>query len=193
MENKKNFYNESISELYERLDTNIHGLSLEEAKKRLEKYGENKLADQKRKSNFLLFLEQFNDFMVILLICASLFSAVVSYIQHESYADSIIIIVIVIINAVLSFVQEKKADAAIDELNKMFVTNNYVIRNGEKKLVDVREIVVGDIVELEAGDYVSADARVISSEKLEINESTLTGESKSIKKDNNDTKKVLRK
>lgn len=186
MENKKNFYNESISELYERLDTNIHGLSLEEAKKRLEKYGENKLADQKRKSNFLLFLEQFNDFMVILLICASLFSAVVSYIQHESYADSIIIIVIVIINAVLSFVQEKKADAAIDELNKMFVTNNYVIRNGEKKLVDVREIVVGDIVELEAGDYVSADARVISSEKLEINESTLTGESKSIKKDNND-------
>lgn len=186
MENKKNFYNESISELYERLDTNIHGLSLEEAKKRLEKYGENKLANQKRKSNFLLFLEQFNDFMVILLICASLFSAVVSYIQHESYADSIIIIVIVIINAVLSFVQEKKADAAIDELNKMFVTNNYVIRNGEKKLVDVREIVVGDIVELEAGDYVSADARVISSEKLEINESTLTGESKSIKKDNND-------
>ena len=186
MENKKNFYNESISELYERLDTNIHGLSLEEAKKRLEKYGENKLADQKRKSNFLLFLEQFNDFMVILLICASLFSAVVSYIQHESYADSIIIIVIVIINAVLSFVQEKKADAAIDELNKMFVTNNYVIRNGEKKLVDVREIVVGDIVELEAGDYVSADARIISSEKLEINESTLTGESKSIKKDNND-------
>ncbi len=186
MENKKNFYNESISELYERLDTNIHGLSLEEAKKRLEKYGENKLADQKRKSNFLLFLEQFNDFMVILLICASLFSAVVSYIQHESYADSIIIIIIVIINAVLSFVQEKKADAAIDELNKMFVTNNYVIRNGEKKLVDVREIVVGDIVELEAGDYVSADARVISSEKLEINESTLTGESKSIKKDSND-------
>ncbi len=186
MENQKNFYNESISELYERLDTNIQGLSLEEAKKRLEKYGENKLVTQKRKSNFLLFLEQFNDFMVILLICASLFSAVVSYIQHESYADSIIIIVIVIINAVLSFVQEKKADAAIDELNKMFVTNNYVIRNGEKKLVYVREIVVGDIIELEAGDYVSADARIISSEKLEINESTLTGESKSIKKDSND-------
>ena len=82
----------------------------------------------------------------------------------------------------MSFIQEKKADVAIQELNKMFITNNYVIRNGIKESVDVRNIVIGDIIELEAGDYVSADARIISSESLEINESTLTGESKSIKK-----------
>ena len=132
-ENKKlNYYNESIDELYIRLETSDKGLTEEEARKRLIKFGENKLAEQKKKSNFVLFFEQFKDFMVILLIFASIFSAVISYIQHESYVDSIIIIIIVIINAILSFIQEKKADVAIQELNKMFVTNNYVIRNGVK-------------------------------------------------------------
>ena len=183
-----NIYNETIEEIYERLKTSTNGLTEEEANKRLKKYGENKLAEQKKKSNIALFLNQFADFMVALLICASLFSAIISYIQHESYVDSIIIIVIVIINAILSFIQEKKADVAIQELNKMFVTNNYVIRNGVKQLVDVRNVVVGDIIELEAGDYVSADARIISSEGLEVNESTLTGESKSIKKNNENIK-----
>ena len=116
----------------------------------------------------------------------SIFSAFVSYIQHESYFDSIIIIIIVIINAILSFIQEKKADVAIQELNKMFVTNSYVIRAGVKKHIDVRNVVVGDILELEAGDYVPADARIIRSDDLVVNESTLTGESKGIDKDNQD-------
>lgn len=187
-EKKLNFYNETVDELYKRLETRESGLTEEEVKKRLEKYGENKLAEQKKKSNIALFFGQFADFMVILLICASIFSAIISYIQHESYVDSIIILVIVVINAILSFIQEKKADVAIQELNKMFVTNNYVIRNGTKQSVDVRNIVVGDIIELEAGDYVSADARIISSEGLEVNESTLTGESKSIKKNNENIK-----
>lgn len=180
----KNNYNKSIEELYKEYQSNINGLTNEEAYSRLQTYGENKLKEKKKKSNIIMFLEQFNDFMIILLIFASIFSAVVSFIKNESYFDSIIIIVIVIINAIVSFIQEKKADAAIDELNKMFITNNYVIRNGTKQLVDVRNIVIGDIIELEAGDYVSADCRIISSEKLEVNESTLTGESKSIKKDN---------
>ena len=180
----KNNYNKSIEELYKEYQSNINGLTNEEAYSRLQTYGENKLKEKKKKSNIIMFLEQFNDFMIILLIFASIFSAVVSYIKNESYFDSIIIIVIVIINAIVSFIQEKKADAAIDELNKMFITNNYVIRNGIKQLVDVRNIVIGDIIELEAGDYISADCRIISSEKLEVNESTLTGESKSIKKDN---------
>lgn len=183
-EKKLNVYNETIDELYKRLETTERGLTDEEAQKRLLRDGENKLAEKKRKSNIALFFGQFNDFMIILLIFASIFSAVISYIRNESYVDSIIIIVIVVINAILSFIQEKKADVAIQELNKMFVTNNYVIRNGVKKSIDVRNVVVGDILELEAGDYVSADARIITSEGLEINESTLTGESKSIKKDN---------
>ena len=183
-EKKLNVYNETIDELYKRLETTEKGLTDEEAQKRLLRDGENKLTEKKRKSNIALFFGQFNDFMIILLIFASIFSAVISYIRNESYVDSIIIIVIVVINAILSFIQEKKADVAIQELNKMFVTNNYVIRNGVKKSIDVRNVVVGDILELEAGDYVSADARIITSEGLEINESTLTGESKSIKKDN---------
>ena len=187
-EKKLNFYNETVDELYKRLETRESGLTEEEVKKRLEKYGENKLAEQKKKSNIALFFGQFADFMVILLICAAIFSAIISFIRNESYVDSIIILVIVVINAILSFIQEKKADVAIQELNKMFVTNNYVIRNGVKQSVDVRNVVVGDIIELEAGDYVSADARIISSEGLEINESTLTGESKSIKKNNENIK-----
>ncbi len=183
-EKKLNVYNETVEELYERLNTNRNGLTEEEAEKRLLKDGENKLTEAKKKSNLIMFLNQFNDFMIILLIFASIFSAVISYIRNESFIDSIVIIIIVVINAILSFVQEKKADAAISELNKMFITNNYVIRNGEKKSIDVRKIVAGDIIELEAGDYVSADGRIISSEELQINESTLTGESKSIKKTN---------
>lgn len=184
----KEIYNETVEEIYKRLETNINGLTEEEAQNRLQKNGENKLAERKKKSNIILFLSQFNDFMIILLIFASIFSAGISYVRHESYVDSIIIIIIVVINAILSFIQEKKADVAIEELNKMFVTNNNVIRNGKKQSIDVRNIVVGDIIELEAGDYVSADARVISSDSLEVNESTLTGESKSIKKDNLDIK-----
>lgn len=183
---ENNYYNKKVEELYKELDTNINGLTEEEASKRLEEYGENKLAERKKKSNFIIFLNQFNDLMIILLIFASVFSAVISYIQKESYADSVIILIIVIINATLSFIEEKKADKAIEELNKMFITNNNVIRDGKKETIDVRKIVPGDIIELEAGDYVSADARIISSEALEVNESTLTGESKSIKKDNID-------
>lgn len=183
---ENNYYNKKVEELYKELNTNISGLTEEEASKRLEEYGENKLAERKKKSNFIIFLNQFNDLMIILLIFASVFSAVISYIQKESYADSVIILIIVIINATLSFIEEKKADKAIEELNKMFITNNNVIRDGKKEIIDVRKIVPGDIIELEAGDYVSADARIISSEALEVNESTLTGESKSIKKDNID-------
>ncbi len=187
-EKRLEVYNETIEEIYNRLETNEKGLTEEEANQRLERDGKNKLVEAKKKSNLMLFLEQFNDFMIILLIFASIFSAIISYIRHESYVDSIIIIIIVVINAILSFIQEKKADAAIEELNKMFVTNNNVIRNGIKQNIDARNIVVGDIIELEAGDYVSADGRIISCENLEINESTLTGESKAIKKDSADIK-----
>ena len=184
--NDNEFYKKKVEDLYKKYNSSIDGLSEEEAKKRLEKYGENKLTEKKKQSNLVMFLSQFNDFMIILLIFASIFSAVISYVKHESYADSIIIIVIVLINSILSYIQEKKADVAISELNKMFVTNNYVIRDGKKESIDVRNVVVGDIIELEAGDYVSADARVIMAESLEVNESTLTGESKSIRKNEED-------
>ena len=181
---EKNIYNEEIENLYKKYNTSYDGLNKIEAEKRLAENGENKLKEPKPKSNLVMFLSQFNDLMIILLIIASILSFFVSYLKHESYVDSIIIIVIVIINSILSFIQEKKADVAIKELNKMFVTSNHVIRDGIKESIDVRNIVVGDIVELEGGDYVSADARVIESVALEVNESTLTGESKSVEKNN---------
>jgi len=187
----KEIYKEKIEDIYKRLDTSIEGLTSKEANNRLIRDGENKLKEKKKKSNIVLFLEQFNDFMIILLIFASAFSALISYIEHESYVDSIIIIIIVIINAILSFIQEKKADLAIEELNKMFVTNTNVIRDNKKKTIDVKEVVVGDIIELEAGDYVCADARVISADNLFVNESTLTGESIAVEKNNVDINKDL--
>ena len=180
----KEYYKGSINEIFTELETGLDGLPSNEAKKRLEKYGENKLKEGKKKSSLMLFISQFKDFMIILLIIASLFSLVISYIREESYIDSIIIIGIVFLNAILSFIQEKKADSAVEELNKMYTTTCYVIRDGKKTQIDVKEIVVGDIIELEAGDYIGADARIISADSLEVNESTLTGESKGIKKFN---------
>jgi P-type Ca2+ transporter type 2C len=187
----KDFYRLKINEIYKLLDSNIHGLSANETQQRLQKHGLNKLKENKDKSNLVLFLEEFKNTMVIILIIASLFSAIVSYIQKESYIDSIIIIIIVIINAILSFIQEKKADVAVKELNKMFITKTYVIRDNKKELIDVVNIVPGDIIELEAGDYISADCRIITSDALEVNESTLTGESRSIYKEPSDISKDL--
>ena len=180
----KEDYKKSDIELFDEYKTNINGLSENEATERLKKYGLNQLEQRKKESKIKIFLRQFNDLMVILLIIAAILSIFVSILQGDSIIDSVIIIVIVIVNAVLSFIQEIKSDMAIEELNKMFITNNYVLRNGEQKQIDVRNIVPGDIVILEAGDYVSADGRIITEEGLEINESTLTGESKAVKKCN---------
>lgn len=180
----KEDYKKSDIELFDEYKTNINGLSENEATERLKKYGLNQLEQRKKESKIKIFLSQFNDLMVILLIIAAILSIFVSILQGDSIIDSVIIVVIVIVNAVLSFIQEIKSDMAIEELNKMFITNNYVLRNGEQKQIDVRNVVPGDIVILEAGDYVSADGRIITEEGLEINESTLTGESKAVKKCN---------
>lgn len=180
----KEDYKKSDIELFDEYKTNINGLSENEATERLKKYGLNQLEQRKKESKIKIFLRQFNDLMVILLIIAAILSIFVSILQGDSIIDSIIIIIIVVVNAVLSFIQEIKSDMAIEELNKMFITNNYVLRNGEQKQIDVRNVVPGDIVILEAGDYVSADGRIITEEGLEINESTLTGESKAVKKCN---------
>ena len=180
----KEDYKKSDIELFDEYKTNINGLSENESTERLKKYGLNLLEQRKKESKIKIFLRQFNDLMVILLIIAAILSIFVSILQGDSIIDSIIIIIIVVVNAVLSFIQEIKSDMAIEELNKMFITNNYVLRNGEQKQIDVRYIVPGDIVILEAGDYVSADGRIITEEGLEINESTLTGESKAVKKCN---------
>ncbi len=180
MEDKS--YLEKIDTVFEKQKSSKEGLSLKEAKKRLEENGLNKLEEQKKKSDIIKFLEQFKNLMVIILIIAAFISMFIAYIEKESFFESAIILGIVIINAFLGFYQEKKADDAIAALKNMAVTDIKVRRDNEIKVINVEEIVVGDILVLEAGDYVPADARIFYSASVKVEEASLTGESGSVDK-----------
>lgn len=161
------------------------GLTEEEAKRRLEKNGKNSFEDNEKRNGFLKrVLNQLNDFLVIVLIAASVVSFGVSFIKGDGeYADSLIIMVIVAVNAFLGVIQEDKAQKAIDELKKLTENKAKVIRNGKLKEIDAAEVVFGDIIFLEAGDVVCADGRIIECEGLMCEESSLTGESHPSEKD----------
>ncbi len=178
------FYNNSVKEVYELLNTSDKGLSSTEAKNRLEKNGYNELLEKKKESNFKKFLNQFNDPMIIILIISAIIAFIISIVNNESFTDSIVIILIVVINAIMGYVQEQKADKALDALKKMQVTHVKVLRDGKLKIIDSRELVPGDILSLEAGDIVPADGRIIKCSSLKINESSLTGESVPVNKHN---------
>lgn len=168
----------SREEVLKNLGTNENiGLSEEEVKKRQEKSGKNKLEEKKKESLVVKFIKQFNDFMIIILILASIISAAVSKIQGENdYVDSIIIIGIVIFNALMGVIQEAKAEKSIEALKQMTPQIAKVIRNGKKIEIYAEDLVKGDIIELEAGNYVPADCRILQSHNLKIEESSLTGE-----------------
>lgn len=185
------FYNSNIEEVLKELKTSTNGLSEEEAKNRLAHDGLNKLKEAKKESKFVKFLSQFKDLMIIVLFIAAIVSFIISYINKESYLDSIIIILIVFINAILGYLEEEKADKAIESLKKMQTTKVKVKRNGKVKYLNSEELVVGDIVLLEAGDKVSADARIIESNSLKVDESSLTGESISVSKDTKEIKQAV--
>ncbi len=176
------FHSLDIDEIFKSLNTNNSGLSIDEVHKRLQKYGKNKLNEQKKKSNFGKFVDQFKDLMIIVLLIAALVSFVISFVNKEPFTDSIIIIVIVIVNAILGFIQELKANKAIDSLKKMQVSKVRVKRDNKIFIVDSENLVVGDILVLEAGDTVPADSRIIKAASLKVNESALTGESEPVKK-----------
>jgi len=159
------------------------GLSSEEVLKRQVEYGKNQLRESKKKSLLLMFLNQFKDFLVIILVIAAFVSIVVGLIEGEGLIDGIIIIAIVILNAVLGVNQEQKANNALSALKKMSSPQAKVIRNGKIVEISSEELTVGDIVLLETGDYVAADIRLIESTNLKIDESSLTGESTSVEKD----------
>ncbi len=160
------------------------GLSEEEVKKRQQEYGKNKLEDKPKESIFMKFIKQFNDFMIIILIIASIVSAVISNIQGENdYIDSIIIIAIVVLNAIMGVVQEAKAEKSIEALQEMTPMKAKVIRDGITNEIHADEIVPGDIILLEAGNYVPADSRILESFNLKIEESSLTGETEPVLKD----------
>ena len=176
------FHSLDIDEIFKSLNTNNSGLSIDEVHKRLQKYGKNKLNEQKKKTCFGRFIDQFKDLMIIVLLIAALFSFVISFVNKEPFTDSIIIIVIVIVNAILGFVQELKANKAIDSLKRMQVSKVRVKRDNKIFIVDSEDLVVGDILVLEAGDTVPADSRIIKAASLKVNESALTGESEPVKK-----------
>lgn len=153
------------------------GLTEEEVKIRQAKYGKNKLKDKKKESIIIKFIKQFNDFMIITLIVASIISAVISKMQGENdYVDSIIIIGIVIFNALMGVIQEAKAEKSIEALKQMTPQITKVIRNGKTTEINAEDLVKGDIVILETGNFIPADCRIIESHNLKIEESSLTGE-----------------
>lgn len=172
------WHSSSVEEIAKNLKTNINiGLTDDEAQKRFERYGPNNLKEKKKESIFVKFIKQFNDFMIITLIIAAIISAVVSKLNGEAdYIDSIIIVAIVIFNAIMGLVQEQKAEKSLEALKKMTAPNAKVRRNGRVQEIDATLVVPGDIVILEAGNYVPADCRLINSYNLKIEESALTGE-----------------
>ncbi|MGD9964012.1 MAG: calcium-translocating P-type ATPase, PMCA-type [Candidatus Izemoplasmatales bacterium] len=178
------FFNKKKSEILKELNVDPKkGLNDQEVSSRQEKYGLNQLRESKKKTLFMMFLDQFKDFLVIILIIAAAVSLIVGIIEGEGLIDGIIIIAIVILNAVLGVNQEQKANNALSALKKMSSPNAKVIRNGKTIEVSSEQLTVGDIVLLETGDYVAADIRLIESTNLKIDESSLTGESTSVSKD----------
>ncbi len=153
------------------------GITEEEAKRRQINYGKNQISEKPRESIFVKFIKQFNDFMIIILILASIISAAVSKIQGEGdYIDSIIIIAIVIFNAIMGVVQEAKAEKSIEALKKMTPKMAKVVRNGVTKEINAEELVPGDLIILETGQTIPADCRLLESFNLKVEESSLTGE-----------------
>ena len=174
-------------EIIKKLNTNEKtGLEEREVLRRQEQKGKNKLEDKKKENILVKFIKQFNDFMIIILIIASIISAIVAKLQGENdYIDSIIIIGIVILNAIMGVVQEAKAEKSIESLKQMTPQKAKVIREGKTKEINAEEIVEGDIIILEAGNYVPADCRLLESYNLKIEESSLTGENIPAEKDAN--------
>ncbi len=170
-------YCEDASAVLAQLGTTEKGLSSAEAKSRLERDGLNKLAEAKGKTLLQRFLEQLSDPMIIILLVAAAISGVLAVLENEGFADVIIILAVVIINAVLGVYQENKAEKAIEALQEMSAATSRVLRDGHIVSVRSEELVVGDVVLLEAGDAVPADARLLESASLKVEEAALTGES----------------
>lgn len=176
-------YTKSADEVVVHLNTNqATGLSQQDAKTRLEEYGENAIREEEKRTLFQKFLDQFKDFMIIVLLAAAAISAVVGIAEGEGIADAIIILIVVLLNAVLGVYQEAKAEDAINALKEMSSPEASVLRDGEIERIKSTDLVPGDIVLLEAGDIVPADLRFIETNSLKIEEAALTGESVPVEK-----------
>ncbi len=171
------YYLEDANDVLQQAASNAGGLSSSEAEARLKQNGPNKLAEAKKTPLILRFFEQMKDPMILILLAAAVISGVLSVLENESFADVIIILAVVIVNAILGVYQENKAEKAIEALQEMAAATSKVLRDGKVMAVRSEELVVGDIVLLEAGDAVPADGRLIENASLKIEEAALTGES----------------
>ena len=173
----KQVYQMELDEVFDKRETDEKGLTTEQVRKRLEKYGENVLKDEEKKTVLVVFLEQFKDLLVLILIAAAVVSMVSGNVE-----STIVIFVVIVLNAILGTVQYWKAEKSLDSLKALSSPSAKVIRNGEKQEVPSEEVVPGDIVILEAGDMVVADGRIFNNYSLQVNESALTGESTNVDK-----------
>ena len=180
------FYCENIETVLAKVESTANGLSTEEAEKRLLQNGHNKLKEGKKDSLLVRFLKQLADPMIIILLVAAVVSGVLEVMAHgltfDAFTDSLIILAVVLFNAILGVYQESKAEKAIEALQEMAAATSKVMRDGKLVPVKSEDLVVGDIVVLEAGDAVPADGRLIENASLKIEEAALTGESVPVNK-----------
>ena len=177
------WFNMSVEDTIKNLRADVeNGLSSNEVKSRQEKYGLNELQAKKKKSIFVKFLEQFKDFMIIILIISAIISGVVGVMEGEGITDTIIILVVVVVNAIIGVAQENKAEKSLEALQKLSSHVAKVMRDGKLIVVPSKELVPGDIIILETGDYIPADLRIIEAVNLKSQEAALTGESVPVEK-----------
>lgn len=174
----KNWFNLTVDEIAKELDVELDkGLKKSEIASRQEKYGINQLQSKKKKSLIIKFLEQFKDFMIIILIIAAIVSGIIGIQEGEGITDTIIILIVVIVNAIIGVAQENKAEKSLEALKKMSSHVAKVIRDGKLEVIQSAELVPGDIVMLDTGDFIPADLRIIQAVNLKSQEAAMTGES----------------
>ncbi len=171
------FYQKNINEVFQACQSHPQGLSQKEVKQRQQQFGFNKFHEQKKKSPVMIFFQQFQDLLVLILIIAAIISGISG--QWES---TLVIVAVIMINAILGTVQTLKAEKSLESLKKLTVPKTKVIREGQLQEIDSTELTIGDIVQVEAGDVISGDGRLIQCTSLQINESALTGEVESVEK-----------
>jgi len=184
-------YSKNEEEIFKSLNSNINGLDSKEAKKRLSNYGQNIILSKKKKPWILRFLKQFNDTMIIILLVVALLLYFYGYFYSHEYTDTIVILFVVFINAIVGFIQEEKATLILRDLKKYETSTCKVKRNDKIIVINTKELVPGDIIYLESGETVPADIRILSCENLKVDESALTGESVPIQKSSDALKENL--
>ena len=175
-------YSKNEDEIFKILNSNIDGLNSKEAKKRINDYGQNIIINKKKMPWILRFLKQFNDTMIIILLVVALLLYFYGYFYSHEYTDTIVILFVVFINAIVGFIQEEKATLVLRDLKKYETSTCKVKRDDKIILINTKELVPGDIIYLESGETVPADIRILSCESLKVDESALTGESVPVQK-----------